>query len=219
MSIKKANFLIVDDEASLRAMLVRFFAECGYQVRSAEDGFSALAKIRSETPDIILSDLDMPGMSGFELLSVVRRRFPAVQTIAMSGAFSGEGVPPGVAADAFYKKGSNLADLLQIADAMSRPDRSQTRHSQGVMAPIWIPKNGHNSLGKSFVVITCPECLRTFTELLGESNVSVQKTGCVYCGNSIHYAIVQSHDPGSISAYQRHPGADMPTALSLPKIH
>jgi CheY-like chemotaxis protein len=64
MSIKKANFLIVDDEASLRAMLVRFFAECGYQVRSAEDGFSALAKIRSETPDIILSDLDMPGMSG-----------------------------------------------------------------------------------------------------------------------------------------------------------
>jgi len=43
-------------------------------------------------------------MSGFELLSVVRRRFPAIQLIAMSGAFSGDGIPPGVAADAFMKK-------------------------------------------------------------------------------------------------------------------
>ena len=53
----------------------------------AEDGFSALAEIRKEVPDILLSDLNMPRMSGFELLSVVRRRFPSIRTIAMSGAF------------------------------------------------------------------------------------------------------------------------------------
>ena len=50
--------------------------EIGYRVRSAEDGFSALREMRHEVPDILLSDLNMPGMSGFELLSVVRRRFP-----------------------------------------------------------------------------------------------------------------------------------------------
>ena len=57
-------------------------------MRSAEDGFSALEEIRRLTPDVLLSDLNMPHMSGFELLSVVRRRFPAIYAIAMSGAFS-----------------------------------------------------------------------------------------------------------------------------------
>ena len=55
----------------------------------------------------------MPGMSGFELLSVVRRRFPAVLVIAMSGAFSGDQVPSGVTADAFYPKGNGVAVLMQ----------------------------------------------------------------------------------------------------------
>ena len=82
-------------------------------MRSAEDGFSALAEIRREVPGVLLSDLNMPGMSGFELLSVVRRRFPSIQVIAMSGAFSGDGIQPGVAADAFYAKGANLRNLLQ----------------------------------------------------------------------------------------------------------
>ena len=64
-------------------------AQIGYLVRSAGDGFSALVELQKELPNILVSDLNMPGMNGFELLSVVRRRFPSVQTIAMSGAFSG----------------------------------------------------------------------------------------------------------------------------------
>src|ERR1700747_2682690 len=93
----QAKLLIVDDDPSLRMSLSHIFTEWGYSVRSAEDGFSALFEIRQEIPDIILSDLNMPGMSGFEFLSVVRRRFPEIHVIAMSGAFSGDGVPPGVA--------------------------------------------------------------------------------------------------------------------------
>jgi CheY-like chemotaxis protein len=87
----KRKLLIVDDEVSLRSSLSQIFTTFGYSVRSAEDGFSALAAMRNEIPDILLSDLNMPGMSGFELLSVVRRRFPAIQVIAMSGAFFGRG--------------------------------------------------------------------------------------------------------------------------------
>src|SRR5271169_3703762 len=92
----KANLLIVDDEPSISLALCHILIDCGYSVRAAEDGFSALAKIRQEIPDILLSDINMPGMSGLELLSVVRRRFPAMQAIAMSGIFSGGTVPPGV---------------------------------------------------------------------------------------------------------------------------
>ena len=68
---------IVEDDVPIRKLLSVILAESGYRVRSAEDGFSALVEIRNEIPDIILSDLNMPGMSGFELLSVVRCRFPA----------------------------------------------------------------------------------------------------------------------------------------------
>jgi len=119
MPPEKASLLIVEDDISIRKLLSDTLAESGYKVRSTEDGFSALVELRSGSPDILLSDLNMPGMSGFELLSVVRRRFPAIQVIAISGMFSGDGVPPGVAADAFYEKGASLQSLLQIIEAMT----------------------------------------------------------------------------------------------------
>lgn len=76
MLIDKANILIVEDDVPSRELLSVILAESGYRVRSVEDGFSALVEIRNKIPDILLSDLNMPGMSGFELLSVVPRRFP-----------------------------------------------------------------------------------------------------------------------------------------------
>ena len=120
MNDPEASLLIVEDDASLRISLSQIVAGFGYIVRSASDGFSALLEIRQMVPDLILSDLYMPGMSGFEFLSVVRRRFPAIKLIAMSGAFSSAGVPPGLAADAFYEKGTSLGTLLHIAEDLAR---------------------------------------------------------------------------------------------------
>ena len=103
----KASLLIVDDEPSIRESLLWVLIEIGYSVRVAEDGLSALIEIRKEIPDMILFDLNMPGMSGFEIISVVRRRLPAIPVIAMSGTFSGDEAPSGLAADAFQQKGSD----------------------------------------------------------------------------------------------------------------
>jgi CheY-like chemotaxis protein len=119
----KSKLLIVDDEPSIRSSMSAVLAEIGYGVRCAEDGFSALGELRKEIPDILLSDLHMPGMTGFELLSVVRRRFPAIRTVAMSGMFCGEEAPSGVAADAFYQKGSSMGSLLRILEALPKTER------------------------------------------------------------------------------------------------
>ena len=123
MPCTKADLLIVDDDSSIRESLSLVLTEIGYSVRAAEDGISALLEIRKEIPDIILADLNMPGRSGFGFLSVVRRRFPAIPVIAMSGAFSGDEVPSGVVADAFYQKGSSLGALLMIMGALPRMER------------------------------------------------------------------------------------------------
>jgi CheY-like chemotaxis protein len=123
----KPTLLIVDDEPSIRTSLSLVLAEIGYSVRTAEDGFSALAQMRMELPDVLLSDLNMPGMSGFELLSVVKHRFPAMLTIAMSGAFQGDEVPSGVAADGFYQKGSSMGSLLMILGALHHAGPASTQ--------------------------------------------------------------------------------------------
>jgi CheY-like chemotaxis protein len=194
MANTKVKLLVVDDEPSIRMSLSQIFIAAGYSARSAVDGFSALAEIRQEIPNILLSDLNMPGMSGFELLSVVRRRFPAVQVIAMSGAFSGDGIQPGVAADAFYEKGVGVGTLLQIVKTMTQMQRPPSfRHT--TLVPLWIPRNGHDPSGQEYVMITCPECLRTFPQVFGEGTLSIYETGCAHCHSSIHYAIVQPTDP------------------------
>ncbi len=189
MQDTRTRLLIVDDEPSIRTSMSHVLIEVGYSVRSAEDGFSALQELRKEIPDILLSDLNMPGMSGFELLSVVRRRFPSIQAIAMSGAFSGEEVPSGVAADAFYQKGSSMGALLQILGTLPQTERRAARLASAA-APIWIRPNDPDSSGIACVTIACPECLRSFNQPLGSSLCEIRQADCIFCHSPIHYAIV-----------------------------
>lgn len=190
--ISKGRILIVDDEPSLCESLEMLLTEVGYEVSTAVDGFDALLRLKTFTPDVIISDLNMPQMSGFELLSVLRRRFPEIAVAAMSGAYdSGELVPGGVMADAFYAKGRHhpvelvrmVADLVQSS---AQHAVTHNRHS----APVWIPRNGHDSNGVPFIVLTCTECLRSFPlSVLGEDVEEIQITPCLFCSNPVRYIV------------------------------
>ena len=190
MPCTNKELLIVDDELSIRESLSSALTEIGFSVRTADNGFSALIEIRQEVPNTILSDLNMPGMSGFEFLAVVRRRYPAIAVIAMSGAFSGDEVPSGVAADAFYQKGSGVRSLLKIVESLTPPKRLPVRQPVPA-APLWIQRNGNDADGKPYVSITCPECLRNFHRHVGGSLSLVREAHCAHCGNPISYAIVE----------------------------
>ncbi len=181
MSGAKVNLLIVDDEPSARIAFSEIFTESGYNVRSAEDGFTALVEIGREIPDILLSDLNMPGISGFELLSLVRDRFPAIQAIAMSGDFSGVDIPPGVCADAFYEKGSRLGYLLQIVEGMAHSKGLSFIQLPSASAPVGVPNNVHGSSGYAHIRLTCPECLKAFSKDLDKAICPLHEAGCVYC--------------------------------------
>ncbi len=124
MSNSGLNILIVDDDALLRMSLLQVLTSAGYNVRSSDGGQAALCEMEREIPDLLLSDLNMPGLSGFELLFAVRGRFPGIQVIAMSGAYFGDDVPPGVCADAFYEKGRGVSWLMQIVGDVAGRGRS-----------------------------------------------------------------------------------------------
>jgi CheY-like chemotaxis protein len=119
LSANLKTVLVVDDKERIRVAIAQVLEEFGYSVRFAEEGPSALREIYQQNPDILVSDLKMPGMSGFELLINVRRLFPTIKVIAMSGSFSGSEVPQGVLADAFYPKGGSVSTLLQAFRALS----------------------------------------------------------------------------------------------------
>ena len=94
-------------------------------------GSMRLPKFAVDTPDLIISDLHMPRMSGIEFLSVVRRRFPAIPVIAISGAYDlSESFAAGVMADAYYPKGRRHPDELMrmIRQLMYEPLKRPTNY-------------------------------------------------------------------------------------------
>ncbi|WP_263353498.1 response regulator [Acidicapsa acidisoli] len=191
MSDVKASLLIVDDDPSIRDYLYEMFACMGHFVRTAEDGFHALHEMRASLPDILLSDLNMPRMSGFELLSVVRRRFPSIYVIAMSGDNPRSDIPNGVAADGFYEKASGVVALLEAVKSGVISDRLSIWASRKA-TPIWVPLSKRHSPDISQVFIGCPECLRAFP-YASESRHSLQETTCAHCSAPINYAVVEQY--------------------------
>ena len=209
MPSTRERLLIVEDDPTIRSSMSLTLAEIGYRVRCAQDGFSALRELRTEIPDILLSDLNMPGMSGFELLSVVRSRFPAIPVIAMSGAFSGTEVPSGVAADAFYQKGSSMGALLRIIEALPYMQQRDPL-SISIAALPHVHRNSSAISGEASITIACPECLRTFPQALDGARSQVWKTDCTHCGSSLQYLVAEASNRMPRWSFQ--PGAS--TAIS-----
>jgi CheY-like chemotaxis protein len=185
------RILVVDDEAVIRELLVRLLQKEAYEVATAENGFDGLLKLKHFLPVVIISDLNMPKMSGFEFLSVVRRRFPHISVIASSGAYARSAVPTGVLADAFYAKGQDDPEtLINMVAALIQTSVAQATAHQDETAPVWIPRNGKDSNGIPYIVITCTECLRSFPlNVTREQNAEVLETPCLFCSNKVKYII------------------------------
>jgi two-component system, NtrC family, response regulator PilR len=82
-----ANLLIVDDELGMRQFLTHLLQREGHVVRVAENGHDALAQLQQQAPDLMISDIRMPDMSGVDLLREAKQLLPEVEVIMMT-AFS-----------------------------------------------------------------------------------------------------------------------------------
>jgi CheY-like chemotaxis protein len=210
------DLLIVDDELDTRFLLTQIFTLRGFTVRSAGDGFAALQMIRSSAPDILLSDLNMPGMSGFELLSVVRRLYPQIHVIATSGAYSGTTIPKGIAADGFHEKASGMVNLFHLMEVAAHLGLTSS-FSERTSTPLWIDLECRLPLESDHVLINCPSCLRPFRQTIDEINAEIRETNCRYCGGKVDYAIALAIKPRAIPPEPRPSASDSRAAAAEPK--
>jgi len=115
---KKARILIVDDEASARHALGEILTDEGYQVKMAADGFRAIAAAQEFLPDLVLTDLKMPGMDGMGLLSRLREVHPEVAVVLMTAFGAVESAVQAMregAAD-YLTKPLNIGELLLVVE-------------------------------------------------------------------------------------------------------
>ncbi len=82
--MKKYTILIVDDETRVRKVLVDILQLQGYDTCEAFNGEDALEKIAKRIPDLVISDINMPGMDGFQLFSIIHEKYPDVRHILMT---------------------------------------------------------------------------------------------------------------------------------------
>jgi len=76
--------LVVDDETNARAALAELLRDAGYTVETAADGFKALAKLETFAPDVLVTDLKMPGLDGISLMRKAQELDPETAAIVMT---------------------------------------------------------------------------------------------------------------------------------------
>jgi CheY-like chemotaxis protein len=82
---KMGRVLVIDDEPQIRSMLRMMLERAGYEVEEAPDGIEGIRIYRNKPVDLIISDLIMPNKDGIGMIIELKKEFPDVKIIAMSG--------------------------------------------------------------------------------------------------------------------------------------
>ncbi len=120
--------LVVDDDAEMRATLEEVVARGGHAVRTAADGAAAVRVIAEEAPDVVLLDINMPGLSGVDALPTLRALAPETKIIMVSGEHDPELAKRALAHGAFdyVTKPVDLAYLTQSLETALMMRRLET---------------------------------------------------------------------------------------------
>jgi putative two-component system response regulator len=133
-SMSAAHILIADDDPAANHLLRTIFTSAGYRVSSVEDGIEALDAARAEPPDVMITDILMPGMDGYKLCREWRadpdlQRIPFVVYTANYADPDDEAFALSLGADLFLRKPIEPDEILaEIGSLLAR-------HSSGELAP------------------------------------------------------------------------------------
>lgn len=183
-STPRARVLVVDDESGARSALTELLRDEGYETYGAGDGYKALGRLDQWVPDVVLTDLKMPGMDGIVLMEKLRERVPSIAVIVMTAFGTIESAVDAVhkGADDYLSKPLHLPNLLLVLQRVlhyrelrREADRLRAALSQSHMANnMGGPHDlGHNLIGQSPSFRTLLELVRQ----VASSDASVLITG------------------------------------------
>ena len=128
-----ASLLLVDDDADVRHLTAKALSSVGHQVDTAEDGAAGWAALQTNSYDLLITDHNMPKVSGVELLKQLRAARTALPAILISGAMPTEELNrhPRLQIEAMLLKPytveellGTVAEVLRATSGASKPDRT-----------------------------------------------------------------------------------------------
>jgi len=113
----KMQMMLVDDEERFLSTTKKLLARKGYDVLTAASGLEALQILASQTVHVVILDVKMPGMDGMETLQEIKRRFPLVEVIMLTGHATVESAVEGLKSGAtdYLVKPTDVDELLEKA--------------------------------------------------------------------------------------------------------
>jgi len=130
---RPARILIVDDDPLLLELLTDTLAAIGYETAPAADGAIALDMLQNEQFDLMISDIKMPRLDGLQLLKRVRRRYPRLPVLFITG-FSSREMIGSVAPDGVLAKPFRIAHIeSMIQQALERKDRGPVERQKELL--------------------------------------------------------------------------------------
>jgi two-component system OmpR family response regulator len=171
--------LIVDDEAGVRELLGDALRIAGFETATASDGMSALTAIRNKKPDLLIIDINMPLMDGFELVERLRSTGDNTPALMLSARADRVDVTRGLTlgADDYVTKPFGLEELLLRVKAILR--RSQISTSSGTdltCGPIKVDEVSHTVTFADELVDLSPTEFRLLQVLVENKNRVLSKS-------------------------------------------
>lgn len=125
--MSKADILIAEDDPVLRNLYIKKFALSGYDIRTVEDGEQAVAAIQTKKPDVLILDIHMPKMTGFQVLESLQqtgRQFPVIMLSNFADEMSQLRAKELGADDYFVKKDMTIKSLLEMVERLMKAWKS-----------------------------------------------------------------------------------------------
>lgn len=118
-----ARILVIDDESGIRSYLRRVLEKAGHSVDEAPNGRAGMRAARSARPDLVITDLVMPEQEGIETIRELRRDWPSIKILAISGGGSHMGrdylaAAGMLGADRTMRKPVAPADLVSVVETL-----------------------------------------------------------------------------------------------------
>ena len=116
--MEKLKMMLVDDEQRFLSTSKKLLAKKGYDVLTVPSGQDALEKLRTENIHVVILDVKMPGMDGITTLKQIKKLYPMVEVIMLTGHATAESAVEGLKSGAtdYLMKPADIEDLIQKAE-------------------------------------------------------------------------------------------------------